>query len=223
MDVSDPTRKSEIIRADWRTLPRGAKHRDLSAVDVMIDIDEVLMPTIDSIHLRAYEAGLHDNSEPMKTWAGYEQYGCPPGVYWDLWSDFALQGGYLTTPPIPGSVEALRRLYWEGHRIHLVTARGFMQHADEIRTWTPEWVETFAIPYHTLCFARDKVAIQGDLGVRFDYGADDSPKNFNALYADGVSMYLVNHPHNAEADIPPERRVDSLDEVVDTIIQEVAS
>jgi hypothetical protein len=191
-----PILEQEIIRADWRTLPRGAKIRDLSVLDLMVDIDEVICPTIDTIHALAHEAGLHDNSRPMQTWAGYEQYQCPPEVYWDLWSNFALSGGYVNTEPIPGAVEALREAYFEGHRIHLVTARGFMNHASDIRKWTPEWVADFAIPWHTLVYTRDKVGAQRDLGIRFDYSFDDSPKNTTKLREDRVMAYLVDHPHN---------------------------
>lgn len=198
--IEGPAFEQEIIRANWRTLPRGAKMRDLSTLDLMVDIDEVLCPTIDSIHALAHERGLHDNTEPMRTWAGYEQYQCPPEVYWDLWSDFALSGGYLATEPIPGAVEALRHAYFEGHRIHLVTARGFMNHASDIRRWTPEWAADFAIPWHTIVFTKNKVLAQRELAVRFDYSFDDSPRNTVALRDDGVLAYLVDHPHNHDFD-----------------------
>lgn len=210
--------QQEIIRRPWQDMPRGAKLRDLSAADVMVDIDEVIMATVDHIHEIAFERGLHDGSKPMSTWAGYEQYGCPPEVYWDLWSDFALSGGYLNSPPIPGAVEALRELYFEGHRIHLVTARGFMNHASDIRLWTPQWVEEFAVPWHTLSFAKDKVAVQHDLAIRFDYAIDDSPKNYEMLDSDGVNVYLQSHPHNATFDAS--RRVNAMQEFVDIILEE---
>jgi hypothetical protein len=179
-------------------------------LDLMVDIDEVLCPTIDTIHQIAFEAGHHDNSEPIRMWKGFEQYGIPQEVYWDLWSDFALGGGYVKTPPIEGSLEALRWLMWEGHRIHLVTARGFMSHADEIRAWTPMWLEEWAVPHHTLTFAQDKVQAMHDLGVVFDSALDDSPSNFAKLDAAGINVYLQNHPHNEDADIPAERRVPNL-------------
>lgn len=212
--------QQEIIRADWRALPRGAKTRDLSTLDLMIDIDEVVCPTIDSIHAIAHKNGLHDNSEPMRTWKGYEQYGCPEEVYWDQWSEFALSGGYTTTAPIPGAVEALREAYFEGHRIHLVTARGFMNHASDIREWTREWVADFAIPWHTLVFTRDKVQAQRDLGVRFDYAYDDSPRNITGLREDRVMAYLVDHPHNQ--DFEYDLRVPSLAAGIQIALQEAS-
>ena len=211
--------ETETIVAPWQSLPRGARINS-NALEIMVDIDEVICPTIDSIHDLALEKGLHDGSKPMSTWRGYEQYGVPEEVYWDLWSDFALSGGYLNTEPIPGSLEALRRLYWEGHHIHIVTARGFMNHSQEIREWTPEWVAEFGVPHHTLTFAQNKVAAQDHIGVRFDYAIDDSPRNFAELLQAGVEAYLQHHPHNAA--VETDRRVQTLGEFAEIILKETA-
>jgi hypothetical protein len=190
----------------------------------MVDIDDVIFPTMASIHARAQEKGLHDGTAKMR-WSGWESYAlpngdpCPPEVYWDLWSEFALDDGYINTPPIDDAVNALRWLYWEGHTIHLVTARGFMAHADDIRRWTKEWVDEYAIPHETLTFAQDKVegmitALGGwtppDARPTFDSAIDDSPKNVQALRNAGVRAYLLNHEHNEDADIPADWRTPSL-------------
>ena len=185
------------------------------SLNLMVDIDEVIFPMMESVHLRAQEKGLHDGTAPM-AWAGWVNYRlptgepCPEDVYWDLWSEFALEGGYLTTEPYPGSVEALRWLMWEGHKIHLVTARGFMANADKIREWTPRWLETFAVPHATLTFARDKVAAQETLGVEFDSAIDDSPRNWGDLCKSGIRAFLMNHEHNAGFEAPERARVDTL-------------
>lgn len=165
-------------------------------LDLMVDIDDVVFPLIDSIHNLALEHGLHDGTEPMRQWEGWLQYGCPPERYWALWDEFTETGGYQYTPPIPGRAEALRHLHFTGHRIHLVTARGFMSHSDRIRTWTPEWVERFAIPHVSLTFAKDKVGAQIDLGVTFDAAVDDAVKNYEAMVAAGIPTWLMNHAHN---------------------------
>ena len=185
-------------------------------LDLMVDIDEVIFPMMGTVHERARLAGLHDGTAKM-AWAGWVHYRlptgepCPEDIYWDLWSDFAADGGYLTTEPIPGAVEALRWLMWEGHNIHLVTARGFMKNAENIKAWTPQWVADFAVPHKTLTFAQDKVGAQEILGVEFDAGIDDSPKNYSKLRDAGVEMWLQNHEHNAEFDeVPHGRRVDTL-------------
>ena len=184
-------------------------------LDLMVDIDEVIFPMMSTIHRKAEGKGLHDGTAKM-AWAGWVHYRlptgepCPEDIYWDLWSEFSAEGGYLTTKPIEGSVEALRWLAWEGHNIHLVTARGFMAHAEDIRAWTPQWIEEFAVPHKTLTFARDKVAAQETLGVEFDSGIDDSPKNWGNLVKAGVPCFLMNHEHNEDADVPARARVDTL-------------
>jgi FMN phosphatase YigB (HAD superfamily) len=217
-------------------------NQPLPVRDVMFDIDDVLCPTIDMIHDLAHKAGLHDGTiEPA--WDGAGQYGCDPQIYWDLWSDFAAAGGYVNTPPIEEAAEALRRLYFAGHRIHLVTARGFMAHASEIRGWTGEWLEEFALPWHTLTFAQDKVAAQvqvfdalGEvervdvkhegceepthqqiLSPRFDYAIDDRVKTVSALRQVGVEAYVLTHAHNRAE--PADWRVDTVTEFVNIILE----
>lgn len=184
-------------------------------LELMVDIDEIIFPMMETIHLRAQEKGLHDGTAKM-AWAGWANYRlptgepCPEDVYWALWSEFAAEGGYLTTEPIPGSVEALRWLAWEGHNIHLVTARGFMANARKIRRWTPRWIENFAVPHKTLTFARDKVGAQEILGVEFDSAIDDSPKNFEALSGAGIHAFLHDHEHNRDFEVAPGIRVETL-------------
>ena len=184
-------------------------------LDLMVDIDEVIFPMMATVHESAREKGYHDGTAPI-AWAGWVHYRLPTGeplpedIWWDLWADFALGGGYLNTKPIEGSVEALRWLAWEGHNIHLVTARGFMENAENIRAWTPQWVEDFAVPHKTLTFAKDKVEAMHDLGVVFDSAIDDSPKNYSTLDEAGIHVFLQDHEHNRDFDVPDDRRIDTL-------------
>ena len=223
--------KPETLVCDWRQQSRGARVIE-RPLDIMFDIDDVIFPTMMSIHELAYEAGLHNN-DVQPAWRGWEAYQCDEQVYWDLWSTFAASGGYTATPPIQEGAEAMRSLYLAGHRIHLVTARGFMNHADDIRAWTPQWVEEYALPWHTLTFAQDKVAAMHDVLKAapnpknpckrfFDYAIDDSPKNFEALWDAGVDAFLLNHPHNAEWQWHRayDHRVGSVTEFADMILRE---
>lgn len=190
-----------------------------SNLDLMVDIDDVICPLIEQIHERARLKGYHDGSVGPE-WSA-TQYPCSEEDYWELWSEFTLADGYLTTEPNPDAVAALRFLMWEGHRIHLVTARGFMANSEKIREWTPQWLEEYAVPHATLTFAKDKPAAQETLGVKFDFAIDDHPKNYAALDAAGVKVYLLDHHHNRMADV--ERRVPSVWEwahIVDMSVQE---
>lgn len=174
--------------------------------DLMVDIDDVVFPLIDQIHGIAQARGYHDGSVGPE-WDAM-QYGVPETDYWDLWAEFTLADGYLRTEPDPAALAALRFLMWEGHRIHLVTARGFMANAERIREWTPEWLEEFAVPHATLTFSQDKPGAQEVLGVKFDFAIDDHPKNYTALDSAGIEVYLLSHHHNRLADVG--RRVPSV-------------
>lgn len=187
--------------------------------EIMVDVDDVLMPWADEIHRRCHLAGLHDGTKPWKTWHMWEDYGCSKEAWLDV-VDAATIDGLYHTPPVPGSVEGIRRLYWEGHGIRVVTARGFMAHAEEIRRWTEEYLEEWAIPHHSLTFAHDKVDAQVELGVHFDFAIDDGVHNYEALDSAGVAVYLQDRPHNQTFDA--ERRVQSVGDFVDIVLREAS-
>ena len=139
----------------------------------------------------------------------WEDYGVAKEAWEEVIATATLDGMDRDTPPISGAAGSMRRLKWEGHRIHIVTARGFMEHGDRIRTWTKEWLEEFAIPYDTLTFTKDKVAAQEALGVCFDHALDDGWHNYVALEGAGVTTWLVDAPHNRKNGTP--MRVPSLE------------
>jgi FMN phosphatase YigB (HAD superfamily) len=160
-----------------------------------------VFPLIESIHELALEHGLHDGSSGPTHWKGWEQYGCSEDDYWKLWEVFRQRKGYEVTPPIPGAVEALAEARERGHRVHLVTARGFFpESAELVRAATRKWCSQPAVlvAHDTLTFAEDKVAAQDELGVRYDAAFDDRPATVEKLRAAGVEAWLVNHGHNAD-------------------------
>lgn len=181
---------------------------------LMIDIDEPVFPWARTIHEGCRAAGLHDLEE-WATWHMWEDYGCEKDTWLDVVMRLTMDGMYLNTPPVEGSAEALRALAWEGHHIHLVTARGFMDNAQEIRNWTPDWLAEFAVPYETLTFAQDKAQAMLDLGVTFDLAIDDGVHNYEKLDAAGVPVYLLVQPHNRT--FPATRRVKSMGEFADIV------
>ena len=164
-------------------------------LNIMVDIDEVIFPLGDSIHALAHREGLHDNSQPWMQWEAWLQYGCSEEAYWHIWEIFSKEGYYTSIAPEDGDVQALYKLIDDGHRINLVTARGFFANGTDVRRWTEEWLRKFMIPHHTLTFTQDKPATQRHLG-RFDLAIDDSPENYAALDADGVQVWLQDHPYN---------------------------
>lgn len=176
--------------------------------DVMVDIDEVIFPWAEKIHEKCGLLGLHDGTKPWTSWQMWEDYGCTKDRWLDAIIAATSDGLYVATDPIPGAVEAINLLLWEGHRIHLVTARGFMANGREIRDWTRQWLDAYGVGRTTLTFAQDKVEAMDALEVRFDLAIDDSQKNWEHLTAAGINAWLLTAPHNVT--IQTEKRVASL-------------
>lgn len=192
----------------------------MTTFDVMVDIDDVIFPWADTIHERARAMGLH-NIESYSSWHMWEDYGVTKDAWLDVVSKAAWDGMYLDATPMPGSLAPLRHLAFEGHRIHLVTARGGAlandNSHDQIEEWTREWVAEHAVPHETLTFTKDKVAAQETLGVGFDYAIDDGIHNIKALQANDVKAYLLVRPHNLHLCVDQRFVVDSVAEFVEII------
>lgn len=200
---------------------------EVKTADIMVDIDDVVAPwfhTVDELCRTRWDA---HHLPPCTMWKMWEYYGRTQEEWGDVVVSAIQHGLYTTVDPLPGSVEGINRLRWFGHRVHLVTARGFMQNADEIRRWTPEWLERFGVGYDSLVFSKDKVdgmitALGGwtppDARPTFNYAIDDGGHNYDALDAAGVNVWLCQAPHNV--DHPAERRIGSMWEFSQMILEE---
>lgn len=193
---------------------------DLPTFDIMVDYDDVVQPWAQVVHDKCAELGLHDGSKPWSTWHMWEDYGVEKSRWEDAVIAATTDGLYTNTDPFPGAIEALRRLYWSGHRIHIVTARGFMENSENIRRWTHEHVARYGVPHHTLTFSKNKVDSMRELGVHFDFAIDDGAHNVDILQEAGVLVYMQNQPHNQAH--PFTRRVNSLWEFADIVLAEAA-
>lgn len=188
-------------------------------VDVMVDIDDVIAPWFVSVDERCAEAWDPEGKlGPCNVWSMWEHYGRTQEEWGSVVESAISHGLYTTVDPIPGSVEGLNRLRWFGHRVHMVTARGFMANAQNIRRWTPEYLQRFGAGYDTLTFAKDKVKAQAALGLTYDYAIDDGGHNYDALADAGVNVYLCKAPHNGEH--RASQRVDSLWDFANLVLEE---
>lgn len=176
--------------------------------DIMVDIDDVVVPWFETVDRRCIETWGESPNGPCRSWSMHEHYGRTREEWEDIVISATLDGLYTQTEPLPYAVEAINGLRWWGHRIHIVTARGFMANGENIRRWTEEYLHNFAIGHDTLTFAKDKVQAMGELGVAFDFAIDDGVHNFENLAKAGVPVYLHTAPHNL--DYQTDRRVASL-------------
>lgn len=84
-------------------------------------------------------------------------------------------------PPMPDSVQTLRRLRDKGHSLHIITDRSFGHRSQEN---TKEWLSDWCVPFDTLTFSKDKTVVPTDAFI------DDRPKNIVELRAVGCKAYL---------------------------------
>jgi uncharacterized HAD superfamily protein len=187
---------------------------------VGFDIDDVLFPWYARAHEACEEAGITNGVEPT-TWRPYEEYGCSKEDWLEALDVVTLKGNlYLKHGPDEDALRALRSLYFDGHEVHLITARGFIGHSRLISQHTVRWLEQHAVPYKTLSFTRAKGARAVQLGL--DFFIDDNIDNFMDVYEHGVSQsYLLDRPWNRNDVRGSVARVKTVQKYVD-IIKEAA-
>ena len=184
-------------------------------LDVGVDIDDVLHPWGMTAHGLCEAAGLTGGN--MYTgWKMWEDYGCTEEQWAEVIARAVHEGGLYDVPPIPGSVEVLRRLTFLGHRVHLVTARGFMTNGDKIKQHTLDWISEFAVPHASLTFSKDKPEVARRLEL--DFFIDDAVHNFQALELEApqTTTYLLSAPHNLDFWTP--FRLESMEEFGEIVI-----
>jgi 5'(3')-deoxyribonucleotidase len=203
------------------TGPGSAGMTPTLTFDIGVDVDDVLHPWFNTAHSLCEAAGITNGAVPT-IWRMYEAYGCDVEVWADVLDQATEAGTLYGVPPIPGAVEALRRLHWAGHRIHLVTARGTgvwqtTEQRHSIHRQTNIWVEEHAVPHESLIFESNKPFVARELGL--DYFIDDGIHNFEDLEqaAPGCQAYLLTAPHNGDYWTP--FRLETMDEFADLVIE----
>lgn len=190
--------------------------------NVGADIDDVLFGWYLQAHLACVAYGLVSANAPMPTtWHPFQEY--PGEVTRERWLEaidaVTLTGELYMHPPEEHAVRAIRQLAFDGHKIHLITARGFLNHADLIKGHTQDWLVEYGVPNDSLTFAKNKVIPAQR--YELDFFIDDNLDNYDALDLVGINVYLLNQPWNQVAEGPTDRRrrVDSVQQYVDIITE----
>lgn len=166
-------------------------------LDIMVDIDDVIVPWFETVDQKCIDLGLdRNNAGPCNVWSMWEHYGCDKSEWENAVIAATADGLYTSVEPLPFAVDAVNRLRWYGHRVHIVTARGFMANGSNIRQWTRDYLAAFGIGHDTLTFAKDKVEAMEALELTFDYAIDDGVHNFTHLRQAGINVWLHDAPHN---------------------------
>jgi 5'(3')-deoxyribonucleotidase len=114
-----------------------------------------------------------------------------------------------TVAMIPGARSVLRRLSEEKYHIRIITHRLFIYyfHALAVQQ-TIEWLDHHGIPYHDLCFMKDKEQVGADIYI------EDSPENVKSLRVRGFYTICFANSTNKEIGNP---RAQNWDDVYNLI------
>lgn len=195
---------------------------------VGFDIDDVFLHTYQAMHVIAEKAGITNGATPT-CWNPYEAYGCTREEWIEVMAE-ANRKGWLYRDVIPDqdALRAVRELAWDGHEIHLITARGFFGDKEITEEHTEGWLIEYAIPHHSLSYSTTKGEVAQRLSL--DFFIDDNERNFREVkgalgsWYDPLTpnSYLLDRPWNREAITFPRERVSSVQQYVD-IIKEAAN
>jgi 5'(3')-deoxyribonucleotidase len=110
-----------------------------------------------------------------------------------------------TVAMIPGARRVLRKLSGEKYHIRIITHRLFIHyfHALAVQQ-TIEWLDQHGIPYHDLCFMKEKEQVGADIYI------EDSPRNIESLRARGLYTICFANSTNIEIGEPRARNWDDV-------------
>lgn len=161
----------------------------MTTYDLIVDFDDVIYPWSQTAHEICERAGITNGNE-IDCWEFWRSYGCEEREVWDVLGEATISRELYVAEPIPGAIEQLERIQSYGHRLHIVTARGFGQHGETVKEATHEHVEKWAVPHDSLHFEKDKTKVAGEFAI------DDGLHNYYNLLDDGRRPFLMDTPHN---------------------------
>lgn len=190
-----------------------------NAIVVGADFDDVIFPWYHNAHEICVRAGLGMSSEVIpETWSPHEEYLVTLDQWMDALGAATLTGELHSGDPSPGAIEALIELRDRKVEIHIITARGFMQHGDKVREQTEEWLLDWNVPHDGLHFTKNKPGVAGSLGVT--HFIDDNVGNVRAMLTEQpkIRTYLQDRPWNRDPGFPV-RRVKDMTEFNDAVLR----
>jgi hypothetical protein len=173
------------------------------------DWDDVIEPWFWRAHELVKRAGK-DNDVVPKSWVSYEEYGLARDDWLAILSDHKAIDYLYGGRPFKGVKAAMKQVKDAGHDNIVVTTRGHFHNGPQVKRYTREHIDRYSLPVDACHFVVDKTT------VRLDTMLDDNVKNFVALMAAGVDVYLQDQEWNR--DLTTDRRVEDAQEYVDRIL-----
>lgn len=195
-----------------------------------VDVDDVLHQWYKRAHNAVAREYASSGGFPMpKTWHPYQEYGISRAEWEGILRDAVIDGSLHSGEPIPGTVEAIRRLRRyvangtlpSGTKILAVTARGetFSENAGPewlgalVREQTHQWFARHGFEFDDVMFTADKTT------ARLDYLVDDNVHNVDACLMAGTTAYLMHRTWNEDAEGHDGLRVLDLGEYVTRLVR----
>ena len=154
-----------------------------------IDIDGVLANLISSfLPLMNRHFGRNLKAEDITRYAFEDVAQVPVAEMNAFINSLSNIGFYQHVPPLPGAVEAMRKLYPHAH-LHLITSRP--PNAEE---QTRVWLNSCNIPYHKLTFRSRRAKLLPE--DRADVVIEDDRDAAAAAAMLAPRVFLLDYPYN---------------------------
>jgi hypothetical protein len=163
------------------------------------------------LRLNGYE-GLKASTTQWDFW---KDWGWSNSKFHKFWVDGVRDGIIFATAPFPGAVDAINSVYDAGHKVHIITHRGWKKYPGLAEDLTAACLERDGIRYHSLTFTADKTDVWTDMMV------DDKPENYYDLIKAGTDAYLLTRDWNKH--IEGAKRVRSVGEFSRKVLEKVDS
>jgi hypothetical protein len=158
--------------------------------DVGFDYDGCISSFQRGVEQQLRNKGFKDlKCDPLK-YHFHRDWGWSDEEFQEFWKQGVRDGVIFAAKPYPGAVEAVNDIYDAGHRVHIITHRGWEDEPGLAEDLTAATLERDGFRYHSLTFTDHKP------DVKTDFMVDDLPKNYDALVAAGTEAYLLTRPWN---------------------------
>ena len=177
---------------------------DIKKIVLGVDLDGVCADfygRMREVAAEWFEKPLHELN-PDVTF-GLREWGIQSDAQYQSLHRFAVSERNLfgTVAMIPGARRVLRQLSDEKYHIRIITHRLFIYYFHAIAVQqTIEWLDHYGIPYHDLCFMKDKDQVGADIYI------EDSPRNVESLRA--AHHYTICFANSTNKDITDPRARD---------------
>jgi 5'(3')-deoxyribonucleotidase len=183
---------------------------------IAVDLDDVCADRLSVIAdmLRSeghHVLGRHPGDWDLRTW------GVRSKAQYDRlhYAAFVENPGYRSMPPLPGALDALRRMREDGYQIRIVTGRLWTSQVvlPALRD-TGHWLAEHNVPVDDVAFVSDKTAIDADLYI------EDAPHFVTALQRAERTVIVMDTPYNRHL---PGRRAGTWEEILVLIHEQLSA